>query len=151
MGTMIEREASTRKLLENLTRYEYDVVEAYRAATERVSLLRETEMLASFGDEHLEQIRNLVGLSQTMGGKIVRAGDWRQLLTEGKVVVAGLVSELAVLTATTHNERKVLNAYERAASRSDVPEEVRAVLALHRNRAQRRHKWLTERVEQLTL
>lgn len=150
MGTMIGTEANTHKMIEHLLEYEYDVLEAYRSASGRLSHSQETATLASFEREHLEQIQNLAGITRTMGIRVPRAGDWHQIMTEGKVVLAGLVGELAVLRAVTHNERNVLNAYERAAARPDVPDEVRAVLALHRNRAQRRHKWLSERVEQLT-
>jgi len=150
MGTMIGTEVRSEKVLEHLLEYEYDVLEAYRAAKGRLSHSEEVAMVGSFEREHLEQIQILARIARTAVERLPREGDWRQILTEGKVVIAGLVGELAVLRAVSHNERNVLNAYERASLRKDLPEEVRAVLMLHRNGARRRHKWLSERVEQLT-
>ncbi|MFW5741015.1 MAG: DUF2383 domain-containing protein, partial [Myxococcota bacterium] len=143
-------EPTVEKLLENLTQYEYDVVEAYRAAKVRLSHSAETAVLNSFEQEHQQQIRNLSAISKSMGGPVPRSGDWHQILTEGKVMIAGLVGEIPILTAMTHNERNVLNAYERAVKRPDVPDNVRAVLELHHNQSLRRHTWLSERVETLT-
>jgi len=137
-------------MLENITEYEYDVVEAYRTAKDRLSHTSDLAMLQSFEDEHTEQIRQLASATRSMGTWVPRAGDWQQVLTEGKVAMASLVGELPVLTAMTHNEENVLHAYERAARRQDVPESVRAVLAMHENQARRRHSWLSERVENLS-
>lgn len=150
MGTMIGTEPSVTKMLENLTEYEYDVVEAYRNAKANLGSASESAILQSFEEEHSEHIRNLAAILKSMGERVPRSGDWHQALTEGKVAIASLVGDVPILTAVTHNERNVLNAYERATQRADVPEEVRAVLSMHERQARRRHTWLSERVETLT-
>lgn len=150
MTTMIGTETGPSKVVEQLSACEYDVVEAYRTAIVRLGERAETAMLSSFEQEHREQIRNLDDLTKGMGGSKRRAGHWYRLFTRSRIVVAGLVGDLPVLAAITHNELNLLNAYERAVDHKKMPQRVLAVLQQHRNGSRRRYEWLVARLSALT-
>lgn len=148
MATMVGSETSLIKLLNDLIELDYDAIEAYKAAIARVDDLNDRGQLASFLEDHQRHVDDLGPLVRELGGEPAEAGDLKQILTKGKVVIGGLLGDRIVLEAMKSNETDTNTAYERAVGRRDLPANVRAVLA--RNLAdERRHRaWIVQRLNE---
>jgi len=128
MVTMVGTEASLDGLLEDLIKLDYDAADAYQAAIERIERTDRRDTLRLFREDHLRHTRELGELLQQMGRKPPEEGDFKSLLTQGKVVVASLAGDDAILEAMRSNEADTNTAYERALEFKELPANVRPVL-----------------------
>lgn len=147
MATMVGREKDQAKLLNDLAELDYDAIEAYRAAIERIDDVNDKAQLRRFLEDHERHVSELTILIRGMGEEAPRGADIKGVLTKGKVVVGGLIGDRAILLAMKSNEEDTNTAYERAAARDDLPAHVREVI--ERNLAdERRHRaWIEARLE----
>jgi uncharacterized protein (TIGR02284 family) len=126
-------------LLNALLELDYDAIEAYRAAIARLESSEDRQQLATFLADHERHTRELTPLVSAMGKEPSKGADMKQWLTKGKVIIAGLVGDKAILMAMKTNEDDTNVAYERAMQRSDLPSNVRVVI--ERNLGdERRHR-----------
>lgn len=148
MATLVGTQKELSALLNQLIELDFDAVEAYKAATERIEAANDRAQLEFFMGDHERHTRELTALVQQMGEKPATQADIKQVLTKGKVVIAGLISDRAILMAMKTNEDDTNTAYERAVKRNDLPVAVRTVL--ERNLAdERRHRaWIEARLGQ---
>jgi uncharacterized protein (TIGR02284 family) len=149
MATMIGTERNLVKCLVDLIELDYDAVEAYEAAIARLDDAASRPTMASFKDDHLRHIADLGRFVRQMGGDVPNKGDFKRVLTKGKVVIGEILGDRGVLMAMKSNEDDTNEAYERAAARNDATPEVKQVL--DRNLAdERRHRaWIVARLEQI--
>ena len=89
---------------------------------------------------------DLTPLVVELGGTPAMDADFKRVLTKGKVVVAGLLGERAVLEAMKSNEDTTNKTYEKASYEPGLVGRAREVV--ERNLAdERRHRaWLEERL-----
>ncbi|EYF04178.1 PA2169 family four-helix-bundle protein [Chondromyces apiculatus] len=146
MATMIGSEATLLGLLKDLIELDYDAIEAYEAAIERMDDMRDRAQLSTFLADHRRHVNDLSLFMHDLGGTPPDGGDIKRILTKGKVVLGGLLGDRAVLTAMKTNEDDTNTAYERALKRNDIPARIRAVF--QRNLAdERRHRdWIVQRI-----
>jgi uncharacterized protein (TIGR02284 family) len=149
MGTMVSSDKDIVKLLNDLIALDYDAIEAYDAAISRLSLPRDKDQLRQFLSDHQRHTVNLGEFVTKYGQQPVTKGDIKQILTKGKVVLAGLSGDSAICSAMKSNEDDTNAAYERAVAQTGLPDNIRQVL--DRNLAdERRHRqWFIERVQSL--
>ena len=139
MATMVGTEKQLDSLLNALLELDYDAIEAYRAAIARLDNAEDRKQLATFMADHERHTRELTSLVAAMGKQPSKGADLKQWLTKGKVIIAGLVGDSAILAAMKTNEDDTNVAYERAFQRTDLPSDVRIVI--ERNLAdERRHR-----------
>ncbi len=144
MATMVGTQKELGKLLNALIELDFDAVEAYKAAIERLSDPMDKGQLGSFMADHQRHVTDLQPLVVELGEKPAQKPDFKQILTKGKVVIAGLAGDRMVLLAMKSNEDDTNSAYERAVNRADVPQHIREVLM--RNLSdERRHREYIER------
>jgi len=148
MTTPIGAQKHLVDLLDALVELDYDAIEAYRAAIERLDEVNDKEQFRSFLADHERHVRDLGPFVERLGKQPSKGPDMRKWLTKGRVVIMGLAGTGAVLHAMKANEDETNAAYERATNRSDVPSDVLAVL--RRNLAdERRHRaWIEARLDQ---
>jgi uncharacterized protein (TIGR02284 family) len=146
MTTLVGTQKNLADLLDALLELDYDAIEAYRAAIDRIGDPSDKAQLGSFLADHERHIRDLTPLVESLGKKASKGPDIKQWLTKGKVVIMGLAGDNAILHAMKTNEDDTNKAYERATSRTDLTSDVRYIL--ERNLAdERRHRaWLEARL-----
>jgi rubrerythrin len=99
--------------LQTLVELDYDAVEAYDAAIERLKNLEHKAVLQGFRKDHQRHIQEISDLLVAHGEKAPEKSDAKKWLTKGKVVIAGLVSDNLVLAAMQSNEIDTNTAYEK--------------------------------------
>jgi len=147
MATMVGFEKDIVSLLNDLIALDYDAIEAYDAAIVRLADVRDKDQLQKFLADHARHTVDLAEFVVKYGYEPTKKADIKQVLTKGKVVLAGMAGETAILNAMKSNEDDTNAAYERAASQPGLPDIVRA--ALNRNLAdERRHRaWFEQRIQ----
>lgn len=129
--------------LNDLIELDYDAIAAYQTAIERLENDAYKIKLTEFLGDHERHIVELGKLVLNEGGTPAAEGDARKVLTQGKVVMADLAGDEAILKAMKSNEEQTNSKYEDAVE-TGYPEDIQA--ALQRGLAdERRHKaWLVE-------
>jgi bacterioferritin (cytochrome b1) len=101
-------------VLNDLIQLEYDTMAAYRAALDRIDSVNARRELAQFFGDHEAHARSLASCVERYGGRAKTGGDLKQLWTRGRVILADLAGDEAVLAALRRLESEVHRAYERA-------------------------------------
>lgn len=149
MGTQVVTEKEVVAQLNDLIALDYDAIEAYEAALTRLSDQPSKQQLRQFLGDHQRHTVELAGFVAKYGFTPVTQADYKQILTKGKVVLAGLVGDKAILAAMKSNEDDTNTAYARAVAKPGLPESIR--ITLNRNLAdERRHRaWIEQRLQQM--
>jgi len=127
--------------LEHLMALEYDADEAYLAAADHLADPRYGNEVAALRADHRRHLDQLELLVRQQGGHPPTAPDLRGRLAHGKVLIAQLGGDDAILRALRSNAEHVANAYERTLP--GTPAEVRAILEQGRDDAWRHRDWFT--------
>lgn len=135
--------------IEELLHLELDAIEAYEAALDRLDDAASREQLARFVEDHRRHARELARRVRALGGEPPRGPDLRRLLTQGRVVLARLGGDRAVLMAMRSNENETNNRYEHALGLSGLDEQTRALLEDHLADERRHRAWIVQRIETL--
>jgi rubrerythrin len=133
-------------LLNALIELDYDAAEAYRAAIDRLEEPRYREALREFLDDHLRHTRELSALVSAVGGTPPDGPGAKSMLTAGKVAMADLAGDSAILRAMLSNEGDTNTAYERAAEHSQLPENARSLVAGNLSDERRHQAWLEQAI-----
>ncbi|MDB4927533.1 MAG: uncharacterized protein JWM10_17 [Myxococcaceae bacterium] len=146
MATAVGTQSDLGDLLHQLIELDYDAIEAYRTALARFEDTGFRSQMSSFQQDHERHVHELSVLLRAMGREPPEGPDMKQYLTKGKVVIAGLLGDPAVLAAMITNEDDTNTAYERAAARVDLSTELRELVE-HNLADERRHReWLREKL-----
>ena len=151
MATMVGKSKDVAKLLNDLIALDFDAIEAYEAAISRLSAWSDKEQLTRFMEDHQRHTRDLAELVRELGEQPQTEGDFKQILTKGKVVIAGLGSDETVLAAMKSNEDDTNEAYERATRHTGFSDRIRAVLQINLADERRHREWIERRIEALRL
>lgn len=143
---------TSRKVIETLDELihlELDAVEAYEAALDRLDDASSRDQLEEFLADHREHARELARRVSALGAEPARGPDLKRLLTQGRVVLARIAGDKAVLQAMRSNENDTNNRYERALELDDLDAESRALLERHLADERRHRAWIVQRIETL--
>lgn len=149
MATMVGKQKDVAHLLNALIELDFDAVEAYEVAIDRIEDEDDKAAFASFRDDHERHTRELQPLVAELGGKPATTADIKRVLTKGKVFLASLVGDKAVLVAMKTNEDDTNTAYDRAVDRDDVPSHMRDVLVRNRDDERRHRAYIEKRLATL--
>ena len=116
MATTVGNEANFDELVTNLIYLERDAIAAYEATIERLSDRTLGEQIARFRDDHLQHLEVLTEIAHEAEADAPVEGDMKQMLTTGKIAMADLAGDGAILKAMKTNEDDTVQAYERAAT-----------------------------------
>jgi len=148
MATLLGTQTDLNELLKKLMQLDFDALEAYDSA---IRLLRNEEYRARFGsfrDDHLRHTIELGKVLRDSGREPPHGGDLKRVLTQGKVLLAGLSGDRAVLKAMKANEDDTTQAYERAVSNDVVPARMRDVLRACLADERRHRAYIEEELEE---
>jgi len=150
MVTMVGNEGSIEKLVEDLLYLEHDAIAAYDSCIERLDDKQLSAQIASFKKDHLQHVATLTEMAHELGIKAPTEGDIKQMLTTGKIALAGLIGDSAILKAMKTNEDDTVTAYERAARHEDAIPTSKAFF-MKANQDEERHRaWLSTAADTLS-
>jgi len=149
MATMVGTQKDLLSLLAQLLELDYDAIEAYKAAIQRLKDPSDKAQLGSFMRDHEQHVRELGDAIVQMGMRPPSGPDLKQVLTKGKVVLGSLMGDRTILLAMKTNEDDTNTAYERASKRDDLPQDLRAVVERCLQDERRHRAWMQQRIEVL--
>ncbi|RZI45260.1 DUF2383 domain-containing protein [Candidatus Finniella inopinata] len=121
MATFVGTQSDFVKALKELIELDYDAVEAYQAAINRLDNTTYIEKLESFKADHQRHITELsILLKKHSEDAPTGPSLAKQWLTKGKVVLANLVGDNTILSAMRSNEEDTNKAYERMQNYPDM-------------------------------
>lgn len=128
MVTTVGTEKNVHTMVQHLIELDYDAVAAYQAAIDRLENPTFRKRLAEFMADHVRHTQELGRILVEAGRTAPTQGDLKSVLTKGKVLIAGLVGDKAILMAMRTNEEDTNTAYERAFDHPEVAGELRDCL-----------------------
>lgn len=149
MVTMVGLETNFVQMLNDLIELDYDAIEAYKAAINRLGDASSRESFEKFKSDHERHTRELTQLVRDLGGVPSTGPSLKQYLTQGKVVLADLFGDEAILRAMKTNEDDTNIAYERATTHNKKPSIANEILARGLADEQKHRDWIENRIEEL--
>jgi uncharacterized protein (TIGR02284 family) len=146
MAEMTKNPKVLVKLLNSLIALDFDAVEAYQAAIDRLSEPTDQAKLRQFMGDHERHITDLGPLVLELGGAPAQKADVMKVLAKGKVVLAGIAGDRAVLAAMKSNEETSTKTYRKASSEEGLPSHVRTILERNFADEQRHLSWIEDRL-----
>lgn len=145
MTTLVGKQESFDDAMIALLELEYDALEAYEVAVNKLENPLEKQKMREFMQDHQQHISELTHLLKANHvSKVPDGPTGKQWLTKGKVVLGSLFGDNAILLAMETNELDTNMAYERMVKRTDQWPGVQSFL----NQAfidERKHKaWIEE-------
>ncbi len=138
---------AVHELLNKLILSDYDAIEAYQAAIDRLTGLNDKRQLERFKDDHRRHIAELGELVRHMGSAPPGAPDLKRIVVKGKVLLGGLIGDEAILRAMKSNEDGTNDAYGDASAKSDAfPQEVRLAITRGLDDERRHREWIERRI-----
>ncbi|MBX3471521.1 MAG: PA2169 family four-helix-bundle protein, partial [Planctomycetes bacterium] len=148
MVTIRGKDVDVQKTLCDLIELDFDAIEAYQAAVDRLEDFMVQQQLRAFMADHERHVRELSEIVRGQGGEPPTKGDFKRVLTKGKVVIGNLVGDRGILMAMKSNEDDTNQAYEQAVRRHDLTTEVREVLQRNLSDERRHRAWIEDRLSQ---
>lgn len=145
MATTIGTGFDPANIIRDLILLERDAIAAYDAAIERLEEAENKKAIEEFRQDHQRHLDALVEAASTHGAEAPDEGDYKEVLTTGKVKIAALVGgDGAILRAMSTNETETIDAYRNGLENQRAPEDMASMMedAL---RDEERHKaWMDE-------
>lgn len=123
-----ETRASLDLRLRSLVDQELDAVEAFGTAVACTKSTALNAMLSALRDQHAMHAAELGARLCEVGGELPKGPDLKRVLNQGKVVMACLKSDGAMLATLKASEDEARASYERGAEDDAMPPPVRALL-----------------------
>ena len=149
MATTVGTETEFTKLVTDLIYLERDAIAAYDSSIERLSQESLREQVARFKDDHLQHLEVLGEMAREAGAEAPTEGDAKQMLTTGKIAMADLMGDGAILKAMKTNEDDTVRAYERAAAHDAARPESEAFFEKALGDERRHREWMERTVQTL--
>jgi uncharacterized protein (TIGR02284 family) len=149
MVTTVGNEDTLAKRLTNLIELDYDAIGAYESAVDRLDDTQSKERLAEFMADHQQHTENLGEHLRSMGEEVPSKGDAKGMLTKGKVVMADLMGDKAILQAMKTNEDDTNTAYEQALAHDDMSTDLKQVVQGNLEDERRHRQWIEQRISEL--
>jgi rubrerythrin len=142
MVTTVGTESSIDKLVTNLIYLEHDAIAAYESCIERLDDKALSNQVAQFRQDHLQHLDVLNEMARELGVDAPKEGDMKQMLTTGKIAMADMLGDAAILKAMKTNENDTVAAYERAAKHDDAIPQSKAFFQKALHDEERHRSWM---------
>jgi uncharacterized protein (TIGR02284 family) len=142
MVTFIGSETEFGTLIADLIELDNDAAAAYQAAIDRLENEDYKAKLREFKGDHERHVRELSQLLEQKGITPPEGGRMKQILTKGRVVIAQLAGDDAILKAMKANEDDTNTAYENANKREDAWTEAMDILERGLQDEHRHRQWI---------
>ncbi len=142
MATTVGQENSVEKLIENCILLEHDAIAAYDAVIERLETPDYRAQVESFKKDHLQHLEALHGFAAEHGVNAPTEGDMKEMLTTGKIKLANLGGDGAILKAMSTNESDTVSAYAHAVENAVLPASMRGMVESALTDEKRHKEWM---------
>lgn len=115
MVTTVGTESTFEKLVQNLLILEHDAIAAYESTIEKLDDVSFKAKIGEFLADHQAHVAELTRMAGTLGVEAPTEGDLKEYLTTGKVALASIIGDGAILKAMSTNEIETKMAYDHAA------------------------------------
>ena len=149
MVTMVGTEADFLNVLGDLVSLDYDAIAAYDSAISRIGDPPFKHQLQQFREDHQRHTIELGSIISQLGGTPPSSGGAKSMLTQGKVVLGGLIGDRAILVAMKTNEDDTNTAYERAVAHERKHQSADEVLRRGLADERRHRAWIEETIAKL--
>lgn len=147
MVTLVGTQNDFSNSLKELIELDFDAVEAYQAAINRLESETFKMKFKEFLSDHERHIRELSELLRSYSEDAPEGPSIaKQWLTKGKVVLANIVGDKAILQAMSSNEIDTNVAYERMNQREDKWPESIEILQRGLEDEKRHKNWIEEQL-----
>lgn len=149
MATTVGHESNIEKLVTDLIILEHDAIAAYESTVERLSDSALSAQVEEFLQDHHQHLVVLNEIAAELSVEAPAEGDMKQMLTTGKIALADLMGNGAILKAMKTNEDDTVTAYERAVGHPDALPKTRAFFEKALTDEQRHRAWMQQTAESL--
>ncbi|EAU39908.1 hypothetical protein FP2506_17569 [Fulvimarina pelagi HTCC2506] len=142
MATLVGREGDIEGLVTDLIRLERDAIAAYDSTIEKLSDSALREQVAEFREDHKQHLDMLDFMARDLSIETPQHGDAKEWLTTGKIALANLMGDSAILKAMKTNEDDTVEAYERANRHADADQRSKDFFAKALADEERHRTWM---------
>ncbi len=147
MAANRQREDARIQVINGLCGRDYDAIEAYESAIDRLHDAEDREQLRMFLADHVRHTRMLSAAVHRLEGAAATRGTLLRYLERAKVILASALDDRAIFAALRSNESAMTSAYEKAVANSAIDGELREVLETHFEDERRHKAWIDARTE----
>jgi rubrerythrin len=144
------KRADPRALLRSLAELDYDTVLAYETAIEKLDDADAKKQLAEFRDDHRRHIDDINLLLVDLDGKPLVEDDFKHVLLEGKVFIASILGDRAILKAMQSNEEETTKTYKAAVEIRGFAPEVTKLIENNYADERRHLAWVRAKLEMMS-
>ncbi|MBB3461534.1 DUF2383 domain-containing protein [Rhizobium sp. BK377] len=144
MVTMVGNESDIKELVKDLIYLEHDAIAAYDSCIERLDNKLFAGQIAAFKADHLQHLDVLREMARELGIQAPTEGDMKQMLTTGKIALADIIGDGAILKAMKTNEDDTVTAYQRALRHEDAIPASKAFFMKAHLDEERHRAWMEE-------
>lgn len=142
MTTLVGIQNNFVDAIKELVELDYDAIEAYEAAINRITDENYKTQLQRFKEDHERHVKELNELLLKHKEEKVTGPSSKQWLTKGKVVLATQIGDKAILQAMLSNEKDTNTAYERLNNHTDKWDDAEKILEQGFKDEQKHKKWI---------
>jgi uncharacterized protein (TIGR02284 family) len=143
---MTTPEDKVTAVLSDLIALDFDAVEAYEQAIQRLADEPAKKELARFRGDHERHIRELSAVVKQRGAEPPAQGSFKRFLTQGKVVLASIVGDDGILKAMKSNEDTTNQKYAESLATAGLKPELVKLLEKNLEDERRHRVWLEGRI-----
>lgn len=147
MVTFVGQQDDIIDAVQSLVELDYDAIQAYDAAIDLLENENYKHAMKGFKSDHERHVKELGEYLQHHHEKVPDTADFKACLTEGKIVIAGLLNDNAILKAMQSNEEDTNTAYKRMYDRNDLTENLRIILKRGLDDERRHYAWIKETLD----
>jgi len=149
MVTMVGEESGLEELVTDLISLEHDAIAAYESCIDRLDNKELSAQIAIFKQDHLQHLKVLTEMARELGLQAPPGGDLKKMLTTGKIALAEIMGDAAILKAMKTNEDETVTAYERAIRHEDAIPATKAFMSAHLDE-ERHRAWMSTTADTLS-
>lgn len=149
MATTVGTEGDIKGLVTDLIYLERDAIAAYESCIQKLSDPALSGQIARFREDHLQHLDVLNEMARETGADAPAEGDMKQMMTTGKIALANLMGDGAILKAMKTNEDDTVTAYERASAHRDAIPKSRSFFEKALADERRHREWMQRTAEAL--
>jgi uncharacterized protein (TIGR02284 family) len=132
--------------LNELIRFDFDVIGAYDSAINDIKEAAVREPLVQFRGDHQRHVQNLTAIVQRLGGTPVDAPGFKGMVRKTMTKAAGLGGTELTLKAMRSNEEVLNKTYAHHLS-LDFPDDVKQVIRANYGDEQRHLAWVEQALQ----
>lgn len=142
MVTFVGTQNTILEAVQSLMELDYDAMEAYEAAINRVDREDYKKKLKEFHADHKRHVDELSDYLRKQGLKPDVGPSVKQWLTKGKVFLANMIGDMTILRAMLSNEEDTNKAYDAMLQREDAKEDLKIILRKGLEDEEKHKKWI---------